>query len=140
MPGLDEIVLDPLYLSDEERAVIEEQFQKELNMGSLDEPIAEYVREIMKFPFIATIRSCSGHNYPGHISFRFTKEWHEKFIQTGIKPLLDKDLCQISLEAGRWLPTETGLFFRWKARFNEDKREEFFKNFLHWLKTESQTK
>ncbi len=136
MKKLNEIELDPMYLSEQEKEIIHRQYLREKEMGSVDDAIEEYIDEINQFPFIATIRSCQGHGYPGHISFRFTKDWHEKFIESGIKRLLDKKLCHIFLEVGDWLPTKTGLYFRWKARFTEEKRDEFFKEFISWLKEE----
>jgi len=139
LPGLDEINLDPMYLSEEEKRVIDQQLA-DAQGKDLDPLIARYVLEINKFPFIATIRSCEGHNYPGHISFRFTKEWHEKFIAKGIRPLIEKNLCHIYLEVGTWLPTRTGVYFRWNAKFEEEKRDQFFQEFIKWLKQESSQK
>jgi|GEM_PF-2100115 len=136
MPGLDEIELDPIYLSDEEKRIIDEQLAGAQGRD-LEPLIADYVRAINKFPFISTIRSCEGHGFPGHISFRFKQGWHERFMETGIKPLIEKSLCHIYLEVGTWLKTRTGLYFRWNARFREDKRDEFFKEFIEWLKQES---
>lgn len=133
MKGLDEIELDPVYLSDEEKEIIDTQL-KGAQGRDLEPMIADYVRKINEFPFIATIRSCEGHGFPGHISFRFKRGYHERFIETGIKPLLDKKLCQIYLEVGTWLKTRTGLYFRWNARFNEEKRDAFFLAFISWLK------
>ncbi len=133
MPGMDEITLDPLYLTEGEKRIIDDQLAKEQGRG-LEPLIAEQVRAINRFPFIATIRSCEGHGHAGHVSFRFTKDWHEKFMASGIKPLIEKNLCHIYLEVGPWLKTPTGLYFRWNARFNEDKREAFFAAFIDWLK------
>lgn len=139
MPKLDEIKLDPMYLSAEEKAIIDRQLEEEQGTA-LDQPIADYVKEINRFPFIATVRSCAGHGYPGHISFRFTREWHEKFIKDGIKPLIQKRLAKISLEVGDYLTTDSGLFFRWKAQFTEENRDAFFHEFIHWLKRSSEPK
>ena len=136
MPGLDEIELDPLYLSEDEKGIIDQQLAGAQGKD-LDPLIRDYVLEVNKFPFIATIRSCEGHGYPGHLSFRFTKEWHERFMERGIRHLLEKNLCQIYLEAGIWLKTRNGIYFRWKARFEEHRREQFFKEFINWLNQES---
>ena len=54
------------------------------------------------------------------------------------KPLISQKLCHIFLEVGDWLPTKTGLYFRWKARFPEEKRDKFFQEFIRWLKEESE--
>ena len=138
MPRLDELELDPFYLSPEEKEVLKNQYLREREMNTVDEKIAEYLDQINQFPFIATIRSCQGHGYPGHISFRFTKPWHQKFIENGIKPLISQKLCHIFWEVGDWLPTKTGLYFRWKARFPEEKRDKFFQEFIRWLKEEAE--
>jgi len=140
LAGMDEIKLDPMHLTAKEKETIDEQLKQAQGLAAVDAPIMEYVKQINQFPFIATVRSCAGHGYPGHISFRFTKEWHEKFIERGIKPLLDKKLCIVYLEVGTYLPTETGLYFRWNAKFDEEKRDDFFKDFLAWLKSESERK
>lgn len=136
MAGLDEIKLDPFYLTLPEKQVIDSQLAEQQGTV-LDAPIAEYVKKVNKFSFIATVRSCSGHGYPGHVSFRFTKQAHEKFIATGIKPLIDAGLCHIQWEVGNWLPTPTGLYFRWNARYTEDNRDHFYAAFLGWLERES---
>ena len=132
MPRLDEIKLDPMYLTPREKEIVDRQLAEEQGTD-LDEPIAEYVKQVNQFPFIATVRSCSGHGYPGHLSFRFTREWHEKFINEGIKLLIQKRVCKIYLEVGDWLPTDTGIVFRWNATFAEQNRDAFFHEFLHWL-------
>jgi hypothetical protein len=129
---MDEISLDPLYLSEDEKRIIAEQLA--LDQGrDLDPLIAEYVKAVNQFPFIATIRSCEGHGYPGHVSFRFTREWHEKFMAAGIRPLIEKNLCHLYLEVGTWLKTPTGLYFRWNAKFEPEKRDAFFGEFIRWL-------
>jgi len=133
LAGLDEVELDPMYLSVAEKEIIDRQLAEDQGRD-LDPLIAGYVLAVNQFPFVATIRSCEGHDYPGHISFRFTKEWHNKFIETGIKPLLEKRLCHIYLEAGAWLRTGSGLYFRWNAKFSEENRDQFFQEFIRWLK------
>jgi len=134
---LDEIKLDPMYLTPAEKQIIDEQLAQSQGLAAVDKPIADYVKQINAYPFIATVRSCSGHGYPGHVSFRLTREWHEKFIQTGIKPLILEKLCKIYLEVGDYLRTETGLYFRWNAKFTEENRDVFFGEFLSWLGRES---
>jgi hypothetical protein len=133
MAHLDEINLDPMYLTAEEKALVDEQLQQPQGQAAVDPPIAKYVEAVNKFPFIATVRSCGGHGHQGHISFRFTREMHEKFIATGIKPLIDKRLCILYWEVGNWLPTKTGLYFRWNAKFSEQNIERFFQEFINWL-------
>lgn len=134
--GLAELVLDPIYLSEAEKGIIDRQLE-EGQGKDLDPLIANYVLLVNQFPFISTIRSCEGHGYPGHISFRFFKGWHERFMEKGIRELIGKKVCHIYLEAGTWLKTTSGIYFRWNAKFSEEKRDDFFREFINWLRLES---
>jgi hypothetical protein len=122
-----------MYLTSEEKALVDEQLKQPQGQAAVDQPIAEHVKRINEFPFIATVRSCGGHGHQGHISFRFTKKMHERFIENGIKPLIDKKLCIIYWEVGNWLPTKTGLYFRWNAKFAQENTDRFFLEFIQWL-------
>lgn len=130
---LNEILLHPVYLTRKEAEIIKRQFRREVERGNLDPEIAEYLKMINSFKWVATIRSCQGHGYPGHLSLRFSKKAHRLFMENGIPFLLKKRVCRICLEAGNWLKTRTGAYFRWKIRFDEKKRDEFFKTLIHWL-------
>ncbi len=130
---LDEIKLHPLYLSRKEKKILLKQYKRERRQGTVDPEIAKYLDRINSFRWVATIRSCQGHGYPGHVSLRFSRKAHRLFMEDGIKVLLEKRLCQVWLEAGLWLPTQTGIYFRWKIRFPEEKRDEFFRVLLKWL-------
>ena len=133
MAHYDEIKLDPMYLTAEEKELVQEQLKQPQGLAAVDKPIAEYVAKINEFPFIATVRSCGGHGHPGHISFRLTQKMQERFIETGIKPLIDKKLCIIYWEVGNWLPTSSGLYFRWNAKFAQENIDLFFQEFIQWL-------
>ncbi|RLJ06888.1 MAG: hypothetical protein DRP12_03285, partial [Candidatus Aenigmatarchaeota archaeon] len=62
---LDEIKLHPLYLSRKEKKILLKQYKRERRQGTVDPEIAKYLDRINSFRWVATIRSCQGHGYPG---------------------------------------------------------------------------
>jgi len=39
--------------------------------------------------------------------------------------------------AQTWLKTASGVYFRWNAKFSEENRDQFFQEFINWLRLES---